>query len=362
MKTRVLVVVSLVVAIAVAFVIWERQTPPAISQTPPVSKSQLTVLSFGGTFAEAQRKAYFTPYHQRFGTDVREASYNGEYGKLKATALAGNVPWDVVDVESTALIRGKAEGIFLPIDYNVVKSKDLVPQTVATHGVGADLYSVSLGFNTRMFPKGSPQPRDWHDFWDVAKFPGPRCLKRDARFTLEIALMADGVAPDKLYGPNGLDVDRAFASLDKIKKHVRIWWTTGAQPIQALGDGEVAMAAAFGARMWLASHEDAKPVEMTWNQSIIDTEYWAVLKGAPDPAASMRFIAFASEAAPQAAFSSAFPLGPSNIKALDLIEASRAKDLNTHPDNLKKQVFLDAEWWVRNEAAVTERFNAWLNE
>ena len=38
-------------------------------------------------------------------------------------------------------------------------------------------------------------------------------------------------------------VDRAFASLDKIKKHV-VWWEAGAQPPQMLADGEVTMTTA----------------------------------------------------------------------------------------------------------------------
>jgi putative spermidine/putrescine transport system substrate-binding protein len=46
---------------------------------------------------------------------------------------------------------------------------------------------------------------------------------------LEIALLADGVAPDKLYP---LDLDRAFKKLDTIKKNT-IWWATNA-PVPAV--------------------------------------------------------------------------------------------------------------------------------
>jgi len=56
--------------------------------------------------------------------------------------------------------------------------------------------------------------------------------------TIEEALLADGVAKDKLYP---LDIDRAFRSLDKIKKDVAVWWTGGAQTSQMLKTGEVDM-------------------------------------------------------------------------------------------------------------------------
>ena len=48
----------------------------------------------------------------------------------------------------------------------------------------------------------------------MKKFPGRRALRNHPIATLEAALMADGVAPDKLYP---LDVDRAFKKLEEIK-------------------------------------------------------------------------------------------------------------------------------------------------
>ena len=69
-------------------------------------------------------------------------------------------------------------------------------------------------------------------------FPGPRSLENSPKGNLEFALLADGVAPDKLYP---LDVDRAFKKLDQIKHHIPVWWTNGAQHVQLLIDGEVSM-------------------------------------------------------------------------------------------------------------------------
>ena len=41
-----------------------------------------------------------------------------------------------------------------------------------------------------------------------------------------LALLADGVAPSKLFP---LDLDRAFHKLDQIKPNVAVWWKTGDQ-------------------------------------------------------------------------------------------------------------------------------------
>ena len=79
---------------------------------------------------------------------------------------------------------------------------------------------------------------------DTAKFPGRRGLypqseRRDGGGT------ADGVAPKDLYP---LDIDRAFAKLDKLRSDVAVWWTSGAQNTQLLQSGEVDMADTWSAR------------------------------------------------------------------------------------------------------------------
>lgn len=325
------------------------------------AKQEITVLSFGGEFTDAQRFAYFSPFEKETGIKVTDTSYNGEYGKLKATVESGNVPWDVVDIDASALMRGIKENLYMPINYKIVDKAELLPDAINDYAVATDFYSVSLGYNTKSFPEGKPQPADWKDFWNVKKFPGARCLKKDPRFTLEIALLADGVPMQDLYGKDGgLDLDRAFKSLDKIKPYVKVWWTSGHQPIQLLSDGEVAMVAAFGARLWNAQHKDKKPVAMTWNQGIIDIEYFAVLKGAKKPDLSMKFINFASTAEHQAEFPKHLPLGPVNKKAFEKMGPALAKELNTYPDNLKKQAFLNAKWWAEHESEVIEKWNAWL--
>jgi putative spermidine/putrescine transport system substrate-binding protein len=355
-----LVLVLVVIVAVLGYLYWSSSKRPAESDpsAPAAGKKKIVVLSFGGAFADAQRAAYYKPFEKETGIKVEEASYDGEYGKLKAMVESGNVSWDVADIEASALMRGTRENLYLPIDYSVINKSELLDEAVNPYAVGTDLYSVSIGWNTNRVTGEGPQ--NWADFWNVKKFPGERTMKKDPRFTLEAALMADGVPPNQVYSSGGLDVDRAFRSLDKIKPHVRVWWTTGQQPIQLLGDGEMALGAAFGARIWIAKNTDKRPVNLTWNQSLTDIEYWAVLRGAKQQDLSMRFIAFASRADRQADFAKHFPLGPANKKAFDFLEPGLAKQLNTYPDNFRNELVFNAKWWAENEEKITERWNAWL--
>jgi putative spermidine/putrescine transport system substrate-binding protein len=324
--------------------------------------AEVVVLSYGGEFADHQRAAYYEPFAKETSIRVNEASYDGEYGKLKAAVESGNVPWDVADIESSALLRGVKDNLFTKIDPTKVNTTDLFPQAVHPYAIATDFYSVSLGYNTNKFPSAGRHPSNWKDFWDVTTFPGPRALKKDPRFTLEIALMADGVPLDKVYEGGKLDLDRAFKSLDRIKPHVKVWWTSGQQPIQLVADGEVVMAAAYGARMFVAVNAEKKPIGVSWDQGIVDVEYWAVLRGARHVDEAFRFIDFASRADRQAAFSNTFPLGPVNRRAFENISSERAQQLNTSPENFRKQLLLSAQYWADNEQAVVERFNQWLGK
>ena len=120
----------------------------------------------------------------------------------------------------------------------------------------------------------------------MKKFPGRRALRNHPIATLEAALMADGVAPDKLYP---LDVDRAFRKLEEIKPDITVWWTSGAQSAQLLNDGEVDMVMAWNGRVSALVNEGAK-VGFTYNQGVLQSTSLCILKDAPNLATAVRFL------------------------------------------------------------------------
>lgn len=323
------------------------------------SGPELAVLSFGDDYPEAQRRAYLRPFTSETEIRIKESTYDGEYWDLKSRLTGDSAP-DVVQVDAAALVRGAKEDLFQPIGYGVVNKSEMIPQAAQEFGVGTDVYSIALGWNPGKLSKGSPAPKSWADFWDVTKYPGGRSLKKSPRFTLEIALMADGVAPKDLYKDGKLDVDRAFKKLDEIKPHVKLWWTDAREPVKLLTAGDVVMAAARGERLSEAAHQEQPAVELTWNQGVMSLEYWAVAKKARNSEQAMRFIAYANTSDRQATFATLLPLGPVNPKAFTHIEGGLARSLNSHPQNLSKQVFLDASWWAEHEEEVAKRCDAWL--
>lgn len=319
---------------------------------------ELTVCSYGGSFQDAQRKAFYEPFEKETGIKVREAQWSGEYAKLQAMVQAGAPAWDLVNgAESSTIIRGAKEGILAPIDYTGVDKTKFYPGALTDYSVAFDFYSTVLAYDTRMYPAGRPHPQSWADFWNTKRFPGARSLRKDPRTTLEFALLADGVPMDKLYP---LDVERAFRSLDKIAPSISVWWSSGHQPAQLLADKEVAFVSAFNGRIWTAATQDKVPLEVDWNQGALDTDRWIIPKGAKHYKEAMELIKYTCRPEVQLRLTKFINYGPTMPEAYANLDAASRSILPTSPENRPKQFVFDAQWWADNEAVVVERWNKWL--
>jgi putative spermidine/putrescine transport system substrate-binding protein len=195
----------------------------------------------------------------------------------------------------------------------------------------------------------------WRDFWDVKKFPGPRSLYRGVFYTIEAALLADGVSPDKLYP---LDEERAFASLDRIKPHVSTWWRQGAQTQAILVSREVDICSGFNAEM-VHLILQGRPVGISYEQAFFIQAPWFVIKNAPHKKEAMMFINFCNGAKPQAYYSERMFHGPTNPDAWQYMDKGII-ELSPMGENLKKCVQINDEYYTENRDRLTEKFEAWL--
>ena len=203
---------------------------------------------------------------------------------------------------------------------------------------------------------GKNPPKGWKDLWDTKGHPGVRAIRKHPFDTMEAALMADGVEPKDLYP---IDFDRAFKSLDKIKKDVAIWWTGGAQTSQLLKTGEVDILFTWNGRAQVAI-DDGAPVELVWNQALWTFEGWSILKGTPKADLVREFIEFCAQGEQQAKYTPYVAYGPTAPDAYQYVDKERAKVLPTNPAYLKNMVSVDTDFWGKNKEKASEMFNAWL--
>ncbi len=323
---------------------------------------ELTVVSFGGSYQEAQSKALFQPAAKALGIKLKEETYTG-ISDAVVKVKAGAVTWDVVASGSGSAARAGAAGYLEKLDYKIIDRSTFVPGTAQDYCVGGDVFSTVMAWNTKTY--GDNHPKSWADFWDVKKFPGKRSYRKGVAGALEPALMADGVPADKVYevlsAPGG--IERAIKKIKELKPHISVWWTSGAQHAQLMKDGEVDMITGWNGRFDVVAKDGGK-VAYTFNQALLDNDCYAIPKGAPHKDLAMKFLSEISKPQYQAEFTKYITYGPTNKKAYEIgaIEAGYAKKLPSHPDNVKNQLSIDLDWYIKNEEKAAAAYQNMLTE
>lgn len=318
----------------------------------------LTIVSWGGAYQEAQKKVYFAPFTEATGVPMIDESWDGGIGVLRAKVEGGAATWDVVQVESEELALGCEEGIFERLDASKFGGKDAyMAEAVDECGIGAIVYDFVLGYDK---DKLASAPNGWGDFFDLAKFPGKRALRNGPKTTLEIALIADGVAPKDVYTVLATEegVNRAFAKLDTIRDDL-IFWKAGAQPPQLLASGEVAMTSVYNGRIDAANKSDARNFGIVWTGALFTIDSWVILKDSPNLDKAYKFLDYVGKADVQARLPEAIAYGVTNKGANALIDPARVADLPTADANMANAVEINTSFWLENIDRLTERFNKW---
>lgn len=343
-----------------------------MSTTSANAAGELTVVSWGGAYTKSQVEAYHKPFIEKTGINIKSEDYNGGIAEIKAQVEAGNVTWDIVDVELSDAIRACDEGLLETIDHSTLPAgadgtpatEDFLPGTLYDCAVANIIWTTIFAYDKEKMPNG---PKTMADFFDTKAFPGKRGLRKGAKVNLEFALIADGVPAAEVYDvlatPEG--VDRAFAKLDTIKDDV-IWWEAGAQPPQMLADGEVAMTTAYNGRIFNAVAGEGKPFEIVWDGHVWDLDLWVIPKGAKNKDAAMDFLKFSTSTEQLAAQASWISYGPARASSGPLVGKFHNADIDmkpqmpTNPANLTNAVQNNFEFWADNADQLNERFNAWL--
>ena len=332
---------------------------PAVWSPTRAQNKRIVVRDDGGIYTKAYGAVFYRPFTQATGIEVVGVQANAEpVAQIKGMVDTKSYTWDMAKISWPAILL-LTTGNKIYLEKHGLESEPVIKtipeQYMSPYGVGTNVYSTVLAYRADAF-KGRKPPASWADFWNVKDFPGRRAVRKHPFDTIEQALMADGVPTEQVYPCN---VDRAFASLDRIKPDVAVWWTSGAQVEQLLGSGEVDMIPTWISRAQAAQANGA-PVEIVWDQGIWGGDNWSILAGTPNADACREFIKFASEPKRQAALTEHFPAGLTQPAAFDLIKPEIARNCPTYPANIKKGLKIDAQFWFDNQASVIERFNGWV--
>ena len=325
--------------------------PASPAQPPDDTPQPVSAAIPPGPVKDALRKTLLADYAKATATELGDPAWDGSIsglGPLQAGQLA-----DLVLLGGHELAVACQAHTVDRIDWAALVRDRFLAMAASDCGAGAYVSATVLAWDTGKF-SGVPS---WGDFWDVAKYPGRRGLRRTARGNLEIALLADGVGVGDVYRTlrSSDGVDRAFRKLDQLKPYI-IWWDQAAQPAQLLASAKVLLTSAPSAG--LPSGAKAH-VGVQWSGNLTEAESWARPANAMHAAGALAAILVASDSARQAEFSRATGLGPAMRSAVALLPHDSRAQNPSLPANLEKSLVIDEGFWLDSDK-LQARFTAWL--
>jgi putative spermidine/putrescine transport system substrate-binding protein len=324
----------------------------------PASPEQLTIVARDDSLQRAIQAAYVQPFTAATQVRVVQQVWDGGLDALRSHMKAPDNTWDLVMVDPDELSTGCDAGLFEKLDWSAIGGKDhYVPQAVSDCGLGAVLVDIALAWDKDKLPI-TPS---WSDFWDVAKYPGKRGLRKGVRGNLEIALMADGVASGDVYRTlataDGLD--RAFRKLDQLKPYI-VWWSSEAEAPKILSSGDVLMTSAPSGQIATAAETGHRSFGLQFGGSLFEMDSWVIVKGSAalrqaqqflyfigTPAIEVRLLRQSGDAGPVKGLNDGLPS--------DLLAISPS-----NPANLNGALHIDSGFWHDNLPKLRQRFDAWL--
>lgn len=314
---------------------------------------EITFVNPGGDWLDAVVNVWGKSFEEKTGVRVLGDS-PAAMSSIIQQVESGNVTWDVVEVppQFTLAYCGT---YFEKFDRTLVDFDLLIEGYGNECGVPTNGYANLLFFNDNTY--GSSGPEGWADFFDTKKFPGVRALWNGAEgANLELALLADGVAPEDLYP---LDYDRAFAKLDSIRDDL-VFWESGAQSTQMMEAAEVDMIMAWSTR-GKSALENGAPFTPVWNQHIINNNVQAIPLGSKNKAAAEAFIEWSIQEEQQTVAPEHFPILP-GLKGVKPQLDSYSEAVYVNDERLAASITLNHQWLSENREEILERWTAWLNK
>jgi putative spermidine/putrescine transport system substrate-binding protein len=316
------------------------------------AEKQLVLVNWGGDALKAYDAAYGAPFEKETGITVKEDGTGPTEGAITAQFKSGKPTWDVVDADPFSAISLGKQGMIEPIDYTIVDKTKTRPGFGWDYAASTYFFSYVIAYDAQKF--GKNPPKNMKDFFDVKTYPGKRSLYKWGAGMWEAALLADGVAPDKLYP---LDLKRAHGKIAAFKENVVSYWGGGAESQQVMLSGDASMALIWSTRASLLDKDSGGQIKFIWDEGLISPGALAVIKNNPaGKDVAMKYIASTSDPKKQLVMFEMLGQGPANPATDALIPDDKKKYNPVDPANMKLQIALDMPWYAENYGAALDTY------
>lgn len=310
-------------------------------------RPEVVLVNWGGLAVEVFQKAFADPFNAKGGNLVIDGS-GPVNGKILTMVQSNSVTWDICDAGVTTIADLGPKGALEAIDYDIVDKSKVIEGFAYDLGVVNYFFSSVMAWDSSKI-EGKPSAAD---FFDIEKIPGRRMIRKDSQAMLELALLADGVAPADLYP---LDVERAMAKYEGIRDHL-LFWASGAESQSLLRDGECVMGFLWSTRANMLKEETQGRIDYTFENGLLQPGLWVVPKGNPAGKEAFHAIASMQSAPEQIYLLERMGNGPANPEGAALVPEAMKAANPTDPANTAVQAKIDAQWYFDNHTRVYQEF------
>jgi putative spermidine/putrescine transport system substrate-binding protein len=316
------------------------------------ANSRVVVSSWGGALAIGEMEAYFKPFMRDTGIEVVAAGAP-DLAKLKAQLRTNTVDVDIVSVPSGFIAPGDKDGIWAPINRNIVDFDGVDPRAIRERQAAPYNGVAGICWHDGRAGAAGKHPETWGQFWDTKGIPGRRALRSRISETLEVALMADGVAPQDVYP---CDVERGFKALDRLKKDVSHWIAATPQTVSLVQSNETDFSYTYYSRVF-AARAAGIPLGFSFKQNFSSMGWYAVVSKSPNPEGAQKLLSYFFRKENQARMSSFTGLVPTMNAAMALVDEKIRPLLAPvgAPDACHENI----EWWETRFEELNTRFREW---
>ncbi|TPM49201.1 ABC transporter substrate-binding protein [Mesorhizobium sp. B2-3-2] len=324
---------------------------PSLLTTRSRAAESLVYIGYGGSTQDVINKVFIESFTKETGIEII-SNPGADLAKLKAQVQTGNIEWDLVNLIGPQASAAGNDGLLEEIDYAVVHKNGPLERGQSKFFNTYYFSRGGIGFNPEKFPAGR-HPTGWAEFWDIERFPGRRGLRSRPEDNLEMALIADGVAPRDVYP---IDVDRAFASLDKIKQSVAHWIAETPQTVSLLQNNEVDFVFTYSSRIE-AAQKQGSSVDFAYGPNFLTPGTHVIPKGTKKRDIAMQLMGHFLRPDLQAEFCNQTGSTPINPGAVPLMKAEVQANQPKFDD--PEVMFVDVDWWAQNYVETSRRFLEW---
>jgi putative spermidine/putrescine transport system substrate-binding protein len=318
---------------------------PASGSAPPASL-KATYMCATGAFADAEKQAWINPFNAESGLTIIPDERDPTAELIKAAVDTGNFAFDMT-LAFTGISEADWPKYFEKLDFTRIPKDEMDAAWVRDYWVVTDIAAEVFAYNLDA-TKGV-EPTSLADLFDLTKIPGKRCLEDYYGTAYAWALMADGVAPDKLIP---FDVARAQKKLDTIKDQI-VWFTTGTQVQDLLSSGETPCGVTWNGRA-MAGAKDGHPIKVLWNPQIFTYDRTVILKGTPNVEPCQEFLGYITSKENAGRITKYVPYVPANKYA------TLEPETKDWVPRLDQPAWIpDYDYWDSTFAELDPDFQAW---